>query len=191
MAELAQEEILEPGRKIHVVDVSDTETCGEVDQPSKRLRLVWRQTQVDSCLGPDSHDQRVARVRRAMHREVRDRVVHATTEFLILAVDRVGHVDPGGEIPREVRHLQWSTFNVPLMWAANDQDCAILEWLNQQTESLPPVLVNGVEVATQEVLRVGWTSFATPCGHGASGHGKILRDFGGALISAHGPRKEF
>ena len=98
-AELAQEEILEPGREIHVADVSDTETCGEVDQPSRRLRLVWRQTQVDSCPGPDSHDQRKsgARVRRAMHREARDRVVHAATEFLILVVDRVGHVDPGGE----------------------------------------------------------------------------------------------
>ena len=93
-----------------------------------------------------------------MHREARDRVVHAATEFLILAVDRVGHVDPGGEIPREVRRLQWSAFNVPLMWAAaaNDQDCAILEWFNQQTESLPPVLVNGCEVAAQEALRVGW-----------------------------------
>ena len=80
------------------------------------------------------------------------------TKFLILVVDRVGHVDPGGEIPREVRRLQWSAFNVPLMWAAaaNDQNCAILEWLNQQTESLPPVLVNGCEVAAQEALRVGW-----------------------------------
>ena len=67
---------------------------------------MWRQTQVDSCPRPDSHDQRVARVRRAMHREARDRVVHAATEFLILAVDGVGHVDPGGEIPREVRRLQ-------------------------------------------------------------------------------------
>ena len=58
-----------------------------------------------------------------MHREARDRVVHEATDFLILAVDRVGHVDPGGEIPREVRRLQWSAFNVPLMWAAaaNDQ----------------------------------------------------------------------
>ena len=46
---------------------------------------MWRQTQVDSCPGPDSHDQRVARVRRAMHREARDRVVHAATEFLIMA----------------------------------------------------------------------------------------------------------
>ena len=45
-----------------------------------------------------------------------------------------------------MRRLQWS----------NDQDCAILEWLNQQTESLPPVLVNGCEVAAQEALRVGW-----------------------------------
>ena len=93
-----------------------------------------------------------------MHREARDRVVHAATEFLILVVDRVGHVDPGGEISREVRRLQWSAFNVPLMWAAaaNDQDCAILEGLNQQTESLPPVLVNGCEVAAQDALRVGW-----------------------------------
>ena len=66
-----------------------------------------------------------------------DRVVHAAIEFLILAVDRVVHVGPGGEISREVRRLQWSAFNVPLMWAAaaNDQECAILEWLNQLTES--------------------------------------------------------
>ena len=108
---------------------------------------MWRQTQVDSSPGPDSHDQRMAQVRRAMHREARDRVVHAGL-VPHLGCGSCWSPGPGGEIPREVR-LQWFAFNAPLMWvaAANDHECAILEWLNQQTESLPPVLVNGCKVA--------------------------------------------
>ena len=100
---------------INISDGSDTETCGEVDQPSRRLRSARRQVQVDSCPGPDSHDQRMARVRRAMQREARDRVAHTASDFLILATERVGRVDSGGENTREVRRLQWSAFKVPLM----------------------------------------------------------------------------
>ena len=48
-------------------DGSDTESCGELNQPPRRLRLVWNPTQP----GPDSHEERFRRVRQAMQQETR------------------------------------------------------------------------------------------------------------------------
>ena len=60
----------------------------------------------------------------------------------------MGPVDLAGEVPREVRRLRWSVFNVPLMWAAaaGDDDCAVLGWLSARAVSLPPMFVDGVQV---------------------------------------------
>ena len=39
---------------------SDTESCGVVGRPVRRLRLMWRQDQHEVPLSVDSHDQRLA-----------------------------------------------------------------------------------------------------------------------------------
>ena len=106
----------------------------------------------------DSHDQRLERVRRVVQRERNDRRVLAASEFVITAAERIGFVDPGGEIPRQVRQLRWSVFNVPLMWvaAAGEDDCAVLGWMSARAENLPHITINGEHVPAPEALRVGW-----------------------------------
>ena len=61
----------------------------------------------------------------------------------------MGPVDVAGEVPREVRRLRWSVFNVPLMWtaAAGDDDCAVLGWLSARAVNLPPMFVDSVQVS--------------------------------------------
>ena len=88
---------------------------------------MWNLAAQDEAAPMDSHDQRLERVRRVVQRERNDRRVLAS-EFVITAAERIGFVDPGGEIPRQVRQLRWSVFNVPLMWAAAaaEDDCAVL-----------------------------------------------------------------
>ena len=108
--------------------------------------------------------QRTATIRdwhvsgRVMQRERRDRAVQAASDFLSSVVERVGPVDLGGEVPREVHRLRWSVFNVPLMWAAvgGHDDCAVLGWLSARAVSLPPMFVDGVQVPALEALRIGW-----------------------------------
>ena len=76
----------------------------------------------------------------------------------ITAAERIGFVDPGGEILRQVRQLRWSVFNVPLMWAAaaGEDDCAVLGWMSARAENLPPITVDGEHVPAREALRAGW-----------------------------------
>ena len=102
-----------------MTECSDTESCELVERPCRRLRLTWNASAPDVVLPTDSHDQRLARVRRVMQRERRDRAVQAASDFVSSVVERVGPVDLAGEVPREVRWLRWSVFNVPLMWGCS------------------------------------------------------------------------
>ena len=90
-------------------DCSDTESCGDAAEHGagrrRRLMLVWNDSQ--SELHPN--DGRVASERRE---------VHAGSQFVRTVASRVGFVDESGTVPRQLRHQQWSAFNVPLMWAA-------------------------------------------------------------------------
>ena len=141
-----------------MTECSDTESCELIERPSRRLRLTWNASAPDVVPPTDSHDQRLARVRRVMQRERRDRAVQAASEFLSSVVERVGPVDVVGEVPREVRRLHWSVFNVPLMWAAaaGDDDWAVLGWLSARAVNLPPVFVDSVQVPALEALHIGW-----------------------------------
>ena len=141
-----------------MTEASSTESQ-ELGRPSRRLRLVWNPATQDEEAAPmDSHDQRLERVRRVVQRERNDRRVLAASEFVITAAERIGFVDPGGEIPRQVRQLRWSVFNVPLMWAAaaGEDDCAVLGWMSARAENLPHITINGEHVPASEALRVGW-----------------------------------
>ena len=76
-----------------MTECSDTESCELVERPCRRLRLTWNASAPDVVPPTDSHDQRLARVRRVMQRERRDRAVQAASDFLSSAVERVGPVD--------------------------------------------------------------------------------------------------
>ena len=128
--------------EVHDIEGSDTESCGEPNQSSRRLRLVWRPHHEPE---PDSHEERFQRVRQAMlgerRVEAQTRAVHAATEFLRRLVERVGSFRIEDGVPREIRRQQWSVFNVPLMWAASegDEECALLEWVSSIADRLPPM----------------------------------------------------
>ena len=91
---------------------------------------------------------------------------------------RVGFVDEGGTVPKQLRHQQWSSFNVPLMWAAapGDADSHLLQWLEARAERLPPMWVGD-----QQIL--GGPAEGGPTerggGFGAKGSGaKVVANFG-------------
>ena len=137
-------------------DCSDTESCREAPQlgrarSRRRLRLVWDDPQSDvhvhdaraGISGPhgvlDSHDQRFVLVSGQMQRERRE--VHAGSQFVRTVAARVGFVDEGGTVPRQLRHQQWSSFKVPLIWAAASGDSRIVTccsgWRHEQNVCHP------------------------------------------------------
>ena len=146
---------------------SDTESCELEGRPS-------RNPAAQEEVGPtDSHE----RVRRVVQRERDDRRVLAASEFVIAAAERIGFVDTGGEIPRQVRQLRWSVFNVPLMWAAaaGEEERAVLGWMSAQAENLPHITVDGESVQARKALRAGWEC-ATRFVRGTSDQGKTWRN---------------
>ena len=56
-----------------LTECSDTEFCEWVARPSRRLRLMWNPSALNEEAPMGSHDQRLACVRRVVHRERRDR----------------------------------------------------------------------------------------------------------------------
>ena len=87
---------------------------------------MWNLSAPDVVAPMDSHDQRLARVRRVMERERRDRAVQAAPDFRHFSRrTRVGPSMWWERFLREVRRMRWSVFNVPLA-AAGDDDCAVL-----------------------------------------------------------------
>ena len=125
---------------------SDTEEAG----PSRRLRLVWNNPVQEI---PDSHDQRVARVRDAMIEERRQRQVRDAEVFMTKRVGPVLRTEDS--IPRTTRRQQWSALNVPLMWSAaeGNRGCSVLEW---QVSSFN---VAGEEVSGRGAALIGWDAF--------------------------------
>ena len=153
-----------PGRVMGVVQVVDMATprgqtrqefaasCSDTDSVAsmpRRRRLVlvsWADLDV-----PDSHEERVARVRHRMQNEHRtcaqQRLVRDFEEFFTSVVRRVVPTDvDAGEIPRALRRQRWSVLNVPLMWAAaaGDDQSAVLQWLMAKSEHLPPLMFDDV-----------------------------------------------
>ena len=142
---------------VHIADIdsdnlSDTATDPDnvpvVVQPRRRRRLVLvpqpsggtqqsvqdlpHSTAIDS---PDSHDNRLRRVRQALQPQgipsevvqggtpqMLHRQARAAQIFIQELSRRVGSVPGGSSIPRIVREQRWSPLNVPLMWAAAGQD---------------------------------------------------------------------
>ena len=87
---------------------------------SRRLRLVWNDLQSehhpnDGMVSErrevqDSHDGESCSDNWQMQRERRE--VHAASQFVRTVASRVGFVDESGTVPRQLRHQQWSPFNV-------------------------------------------------------------------------------
>ena len=140
---------------------SDTDSVLEVEvgrpHHTRRLVLVSRRD-VDPL---DSHVQRFRRVRHAVQRErgIQRRQVEAAAESIRRLAHRVGPLN-GDEIPREIRRHQWSALDVPLLWAAaeDDDQCPVMLWLAELCHAIPSVTVAGVELGSVDALAVGWQS---------------------------------
>ena len=147
----------------------------------------------------DSHDQKFVLVSRQMQRERRE--VHAVSQFIRTVAARVGFVDEGGTVPRQLRHQQWSAFNVLLMWAAasGDADCHLLQWLEVRAERLPPMRVGDQQISGRATVRTGWEVLRntlqswgiTSREHLAESTIKVSGDPGGEPTSVAGRKKGF
>ena len=111
---------------------------GDVNHRRQRRRLVVYQPQTEPIVPdvPDSHVERLQRVREAIWQESHNmpREVRRVRDMVMRLVDRVGHVDhSAGVIPREIHRQQWSFLNIPLMWAAStgDRSNVVCGWLRQ------------------------------------------------------------
>ena len=133
---------------------------GEQRYPCRRLTLrsgsqVVRDSQ---AVLPDSHDQRLERVRHRIRLDRRTRQGQSGEDFIRDLVTRVGPLGDDGNIPRVIRRQQWSIFNVPLMWSAaeNVHDCPMLEWLSTTADQLPRINIGGEEMGGREAVQAGW-----------------------------------
>ena len=168
-----------PGRVMGVAEVVDmatprgqtheefaascSDSCSDTDSVAsmpRRRRLVLVSRDLDV---PDSHEERVARVRHRMQNEHRtcaqQRLVRDFEEFFTSVVRRVVPTDAdAGEIPRALRRQRWSVLNVPLMWAAacGDDQSAVLQWLMAKSEHLPPLMFDGEAMSCAEAVRISW-----------------------------------
>ena len=72
-------------------------------------------------------------------------------------------------MPGTIRRQRWSPLNVPLWWAARqDETCPLVEWLISMTSPWPnPCISLGGDMAPSAAVRVGWTSFRAYCDRGA------------------------
>ena len=141
---------------------------GDVNHRHQRRRLVVYQPQTEPTVPdvPDSHDERLQRVREDIWQESHNMPggVRRVRDMVMCLVDRVGHVDhSAGVIPREIRRQQWSFLNIPLMWAAatGDRSNVVLQWLaaSARNTSVP---VCGASLPGNEAVMIGWDSL-----HGA------------------------
>ena len=98
--------------------VESTTGCREfLPRRRRRLRITWQEREPTTCapaqVEPDSHEERLARVRQLV-RTPRLRMapglreVRAATQVFRHLAERVGPVDPQGEVPRAIRRQHWS-----------------------------------------------------------------------------------
>ena len=102
----------------------------------------------------DSHDQKFVRVS------------HAASQFIRTLAARVGFIDEGGSVPRQLRHQQLSAFNV-LLWAAatGGADCHLSQWLEARAERLVYQ-----QISERATVRTRWDVFRNTAIVGASLH---------------------
>ena len=147
---------------------SDTESCGVVGRPVRRLRLMWSQDQHEVPSSVDSHDQRLARVRQQLMQDgVRgqcqgmDREVRAAESLFGNSAQRVGAVPQGAPVPPAIRRQRWSPVMVPLLWSAagEEQTTPMVEWLVTTASTIPvPVQFHGGQDLASESVRTGWAA---------------------------------
>ena len=82
-----------------MTECSHTESCELVERLRKKLRVMRNPSAPEELAPKKNHDQRLARVRRVMQRERRDKAVQAASDFVPSVVQRVGFVDVVGEVP--------------------------------------------------------------------------------------------
>ena len=129
------------------------------DPPVPKKPQVQSKVRSEGAKTPlDSHQQRFRRVRQAMRGErgVGERQVEAAVESIRRLASRVVFIK-GEDIPRAIR-CHWSALNVPLLWAAAEDDrrCPMMVWLMEVTQTAPNVVVAGVPMAGTDAVMAGW-----------------------------------
>ena len=117
--------------EVAMTECSDTESCESAGRPSRRLRLVWNESEA----GPE--------------------VRNAATLIGVLAT-RVGAIPHGNVLPGAIRRQRWSALNVPLIWgaASHAESCPVFDWLISVTSAVnEPVHFYGGE--RQQAVRSG------------------------------------
>ena len=120
--------------EVAMTECSDTESCESAGRPSRRLRLVWNESEA----GPE--------------------VRNAATLIGVLAT-RVGAIPHGNVLPGAIRRQRWSALNVPLIWgaASHAESCPVFEWLISVTSAVnEPVHFYGGETTASGAVRIGW-----------------------------------
>ena len=115
----------------------------------RSTRTDFTKSSSDPSSRPDSHDERLDRVRNDVRRDRRTRMQQTATNFLLGLARRAGPSSGVDDIPREIRRQQWSVFNVPLMWSAAD-------WITHRAEQCPRINICGVEMGGGEAIQAGW-----------------------------------
>ena len=167
-------------QSVHRICIDTDSSTEEIRMPARvpgRLVLTSRSVPVTQVRAPDSHDERLDRVRNEVRRDRRTRIQQTATNFLLGLASRVGPSSGADDIPREIRRQQWSVFNVPLMWsaAAGDEGCPMLEWIVHRAEQCPRINICGEEMGCGEAIRGGMGS--PPPHVRISGH-SFTRKFG-------------
>ena len=88
--------------------------------------------------------------------------VHAANCLVGLA-RRIGAVPLGGDMPPALVRQRWSSFFVPLIWAAadGDADCSVLQWLQQACGVLSaPVQVGDVAYHGADAIMRAWQALS-------------------------------
>ena len=141
---------------------------------------MWDPSVQDEA-APDSHDQRLERVRRPVQRQVefippggqnarfrvcrameqgqcaeRHHAVHLAAESIRFLATRVGP-HPSEDIPQEIRRHQWSALNVPLLWAAaeGNNENPVVQWVVQESERISTVSVAGTQMSGRDAAISG------------------------------------
>ena len=141
-------------------DPSDTKSLidkmNRVPTHRRRLRLQWRESPSHSAAQDplDSHQQRLSESGKPCEESgVGERQVEAAAESIRRLASRVVF-----KIPRAIRRQHWSALNVPLLWAAAEDDrrCPMIVRLMEVTQTVPNVVVAGVPMAGPDAVMAGW-----------------------------------
>ena len=123
-------------------------------EPNRRTASIHREVWTVQ----DSHDQRLARVRRTIQAENRDRASRRAVEdaqgLIRSLAASIGFVERGGDIPRCCNDTVVG-IERPTHTGGSNRECAVLQWLTVSADAVS-VSITGVSVPGSEAAFLGW-----------------------------------